>query len=282
MYRLLGRRSCCLPMFAVALFVTVLHLLWSPMGLDGAGFRLRPTKRIKPGGVVYLTEAVPIEDAGTPCPGLNASADSAAKGASAAKWTPVPSPQLGQASPYLIIYDWISASERPAGNRSVTLCTHATADSAAQHAPVLALAWSAPVSLAVFVLPEEICSLASRLAHLRRCDATFRRHVSVHLVYLKQRPPSLTHLPTTDALNSDCALPPPAAEPSRRRELGVPYPVNVARNAARRAARTEFVLVSDVELVPSPGAVGMFLKMMQRMGAGAEKQRNSQVRSGRV
>lgn len=40
------------------------------------------------------------------------------------------------------------------------------------------------------------------------------------------------------------------------------YPVNVGRNIARDAARTHFVLASDIELYPNPGFIDMFLKMM--------------------
>ena len=260
MWRLSRRRSCCLQLAAVTLLVTCVHLLWSPLLLlGGVELQLQSAAR----GVSLPPPPGILGDDEPPCPGLNATAT----GNLSVAWTPTSSPQLGEAGPYGVLYDWLTASERPAGNQSVTLCTHATADSSAEHAPVLAAAWAAPVSMAVFVLPEEVCALAGRLAHLRRCDDAFRRHVSVHLVYHHQHAPSLAGLPAVDALETDCARPPPPAEPSRRRELGLPYPVNVARNVARAAARTYFVLVSDAELVPSPGAVNMFLKMVERMGA---------------
>lgn len=42
------------------------------------------------------------------------------------------------------------------------------------------------------------------------------------------------------------------------------YPKNVARNIARDSALTHFLLVSDIDLYPSPGLPGKFLEMIAR------------------
>lgn len=42
------------------------------------------------------------------------------------------------------------------------------------------------------------------------------------------------------------------------------YPVNVARNIARDAALTHYILPSDIELYPSPNLVPRFLNMIAR------------------
>lgn len=42
------------------------------------------------------------------------------------------------------------------------------------------------------------------------------------------------------------------------------YPVNVARNIARDAALTHFILASDIELYPSPNLIPRFLNMIAR------------------
>lgn len=40
------------------------------------------------------------------------------------------------------------------------------------------------------------------------------------------------------------------------------YPINVCRNAAREAALTENVIVSDIQLMPSEGLAAKFFKMV--------------------
>lgn len=43
------------------------------------------------------------------------------------------------------------------------------------------------------------------------------------------------------------------------------YPINVGRNVARNASKTNFFLVSDIELVPSDGLASKFLVMVRRL-----------------
>lgn len=49
-----------------------------------------------------------------------------------------------------------------------------------------------------------------------------------------------------------------------KRKNDLLYPVNVARNIARDAALTHFILPSDIELYPSPYLVPKFLNMIAR------------------
>ena len=156
MRRVLRRRLPCAQLaVALLLLLSFVQVVWSPLYLGRGQAHAGPARTSPP----PRREAEP-GGALPSCANLNASA--------VAGWSPVPSPQLGDSGPYCVVYDWLSAARRPLGNQSVTLCTHATADSAAQHAPLLAAAWAAPVSLAVFVLPGEVDALAVRLAHLRR------------------------------------------------------------------------------------------------------------------
>lgn len=49
-----------------------------------------------------------------------------------------------------------------------------------------------------------------------------------------------------------------------RRRNKLLYPVNVARNLARGAALTHFVLASDIELYPSPNFVEDFFNLIHK------------------
>lgn len=55
-------------------------------------------------------------------------------------------------------------------------------------------------------------------------------------------------------------------EPTYMKEKSILYPVNVARNIAREAALTHFILPSDIELYPSPYLTPRFLNMIARNG----------------
>ncbi|XP_037077014.1 beta-1,4-glucuronyltransferase 1-like [Pollicipes pollicipes] len=248
------RRACWLQLAALALLATFcVHVLWS------SSAEHRRTKR------QLLRRLAATQRS----PGQRPSCSAGARGTSPRAWLAVGSPQLGETGPYRVVYDYAPAVKRVTGNRSVTYCTHVTAERLERTAALLTR-WDGPLSVAVFVLPDELCSLAVQLARLRRCTPGFRRRVSVHLVYHVARAPNLTRLAPPDQLApSDCARPLPAPV-SERRRLRLPYPVNVARNAARRAARTHFVLSSDAELLPAVNTSALFLQLMARVGRGEE------------
>jgi Glycosyl-transferase for dystroglycan len=62
----------------------------------------------------------------------------------------------------------------------------------------------------------------------------------------------------------DCSPPLQKIE-TLRQTLKLTYPVNVGRNAARQASNTSFVLVSDIELIPSKGLNEQFANLLQRL-----------------
>ncbi|XP_032523046.1 uncharacterized protein LOC116774425 isoform X2 [Danaus plexippus] len=53
--------------------------------------------------------------------------------------------------------------------------------------------------------------------------------------------------------------------PTFRRENNMIYPINVGRNVARNASRTNYFIVSDIELVPSNGLAPKFLAMLRKL-----------------
>lgn len=53
--------------------------------------------------------------------------------------------------------------------------------------------------------------------------------------------------------------------PTYRLENNMIYPINVGRNVARNASRTNYFIVSDIELVPSEGLATKFLSMMRKL-----------------
>ncbi|XP_063988034.1 beta-1,4-glucuronyltransferase 1-like [Diachasmimorpha longicaudata] len=140
-----------------------------------------------------------------------------------------------------------------------TLCTHATADQV-YNIVELVRRWEGHVSLAIFA-PGLDAGLAVDLIE-RAClcePAMFK--VSVHLIFPAGRPPALSHIyhPEGDCAASDLQW---RASDTERKQRGMIYPINVARNVARSLAPTSRVLVSDIELLPSDKLASGFLHMI--------------------
>lgn len=85
--------------------------------------------------------------------------------------------------------------------------------------------------------------------------------VSIHLVFPVNFEPYVE-----EVLNSthfqDCALRNEFKDKFSRQEHDIFYPINVGRNVAREAANTYFVMVTDIELIPSAHLAENFLEMM--------------------
>ncbi|XP_065336010.1 beta-1,4-glucuronyltransferase 1-like [Cloeon dipterum] len=123
----------------------------------------------------------------------------------------------------------------------------------------LAERWQGPLSVAVFAEEQDLGRVLWGIARLRVCRPAIRQHVAFHLVS-----------PLGAAVHRTPILPPGADagchpdDTDHRQDKNyarsrVPYPVNLARNVARRAVQTEFVFVVDVDMLPSAKLREMFL-----------------------
>lgn len=180
------------------------------------------------------------------------------------------SPQLGNDGPYSVVYNWLPAAHTYAVNESVTYTTHTTPEMIA-HVGELAVRWTGPLSVAVFVPRSDFCMTAARVAHLRVCGPpAVRERVTWHLFWPRDTPPGADWRQVVEENSVDCNDDKTVLVRGFRAIKSLPYPVNVARNVARSAAPTWFVLPSDVELYPSQGLAEQFLGLMQWVGEGKE------------
>lgn len=191
------------------------------------------------------------------------------------------SPELGEMGPFRVIYNVIKVSDNMASNGpvtkfGVTYCTHATPEFL-YHIVEVVQRWDGPVSLAVYAPCTDAGLSLKIMHHLCRCLPEMSR-LSIHLIFPITHPPVFTStaFPSCYDSNSnvhqyptftDCSAPEALLDGKlktfRQRE-GLTYPVNVARNVARKAAETSHILVSDVELLPSRDLVSAFLSMLSR------------------
>ena len=166
-------------------------------------------------------------------------------------------------SNHWVLYNYMAATEQPACNASVTYTTHADYTFLHNLSPLVDR-WRGPISVAVFAPGEDFNASLSTIAFLRACRPLVAQFTSFHLFF------PVDHLPTFIPKMEDvmaqapsCSFPPPSTtHPTYKTLHNQTYPVNVARNVARLAAATYFVLASDVELYPSLNFISRFLSMM--------------------
>lgn len=127
--------------------------------------------------------------------------------------------------------------------------------------------WDGPISYALFVPSWTLLkNVHLALLALRQCSIHFRQKVSVHVFYPSvkaQRFCPVQRLSPNVLVNfSNCKessvenLIQKLTPRVRKSKL---YPVNIARNIAKKLATTLLTLVADVELIPSSNFAPMFI-----------------------
>ncbi|CAG2053795.1 unnamed protein product [Timema podura] len=186
-------------------------------------------------------------------------------------------PQQGEKGPYRVLYNVIERLN-PLENLdkfNVTYCTHATPEFM-YHIVEIVHRWDGPVSVAVFVPYTDAGLCLAVVDHLCRCLPEMSQ-LSLHFIFPSTLPPIVswtsadyneTHMKSPNKPEFlDCSAPKDLFAgqfKTFRSQEGLTYPVNVARNVARRGAQTWHILVSDVELLPSEGLVPGFISMLSR------------------
>ncbi|XP_042868945.1 beta-1,4-glucuronyltransferase 1-like isoform X1 [Penaeus japonicus] len=182
--------------------------------------------------------------------------------------TPTLSPRPALHGDHWVLYNYVPADTQPGCNESVTYTTHADFTFLDNVVPLVER-WRGPVSAAVFAPGGDFNATLATITFLRACRGLVADHVTFHLFFPADHMPS--HVPLTAhvlASRTSCSQPPPyLATHTYKRAHNLTYPVNVARNIARRAAATYFVLASDVELYPSRGFIPFFMDMLRRQDA---------------
>uniref|UniRef100_A0A2P2I064 Beta-1,4-glucuronyltransferase 1-like n=1 Tax=Hirondellea gigas TaxID=1518452 RepID=A0A2P2I064_9CRUS len=179
------------------------------------------------------------------------------------------SPQLGEDGPYSVVYNYLRPSRFYGVNETVTYTTHSTPEFM-ENVGAVAERWDGPVSVALYVPFTDFCRTIHRMIYLRNCDkAAYREKVAWHIFWLKESPPPTSWRLVPDETHIDCDK--LGTDYKHNEDLRntwrtaqkLLYPVNVARNIARKASTTWFVLPSDVELYPSLGLASQFMKYIK-------------------
>jgi N-acetyllactosaminide beta-1,3-N-acetylglucosaminyltransferase len=121
--------------------------------------------------------------------------------------------------------------------------------------------WTGPVSVSVFVGGEEFLLTELYVAYLRHCFPQIRDGISFHLAYSPDYPPAKDHNNFTFNYKQNCSNPEAVHSnllKRRNQELTawkkkLLYPQNHLRNHARRNCKTEYVFLTDIDIIPSIG-----------------------------
>ena len=119
--------------------------------------------------------------------------------------------------------------------------------------------WKGPVSLSIFGLASEIDTISTVMFSLQECYPAIKQNVTFHLVHpitewvdgegnINTRQSTLTKLPC-DTIIPD--LWEKKLLTQNYAQEGIPFPNNLLRNVARTGTSSKYVLVVDIDMLPS-------------------------------
>ena len=174
---------------------------------------------------------------------------------------------------YRIVYflhrsDWdrrhVNASEHLT-NKDVSVVTQCSVNHLL-HLLALRDVWQGPISVAVFMSQPEAYTVLQTITELVHCFPAVRESVSIHLVC----PLTSKDIPTIQPMtNISCD-----SIRTRMRSLNMTdalnyaamakYPNNLLRNVAKYGARTAYVFVIDIDMLPNTGLDTSFIKFLKQ------------------
>lgn len=179
-------------------------------------------------------------------------------------------PQTVQRGEYWVLKNYVRADHGFIQcHESITYTTHAGFEFLDNVQPLVER-WMAPVSLAIHAPGSDMAPTVNSIRYLRDClgNELIKQYVTFHIFFAHKHIPSTIPNPDTFLQTPyNCSLKPPYDVNSNStfmKAKSLLYPVNVARNIARDAAVTHYILPSDIELYPSPNLVPRFLNMIAR------------------
>lgn len=171
-----------------------------------------------------------------------------------------------------VILPNILTPESSNNSENLTVCSHSTLDNL-DGLHDLTETWQGPVSVSVFALGSDLNYALNYLASLSQCFEHIRKQVFFHLVY----PMSATfdQLTNFTSLEINCkdiqAFTSLKTKYQKNYELGVPYPHNVLRNVAVSFSFTPYILMLDIDIVPSADLKTQFAQFVARKGGDSQK-----------
>jgi len=176
-----------------------------------------------------------------------------------------------------VLYNYIKAEKQFQCNESITYTTHGGYEFLDNLEPLLQR-WQGPLSIAVYAPGTDFQKAIDSILYYRECaeSTLVKDFVTFHVFFdFDHTPEQIPHWQSLLGKQPNCNEPEgngetkassPTETESYKKQNGLDYPVNVARNVARQTVSTHFVFPSDIELYPSPNLISAFLDMIRRDG----------------
>ncbi|KAL3265274.1 hypothetical protein HHI36_009484 [Cryptolaemus montrouzieri] len=169
-------------------------------------------------------------------------------------------PQEGINSSYRILYNAVRAEYEDV-MPNITYVTHVTVDFTL-FIPEIVRYWNGPTSIAVFIPAKDAQLFFHKLSQVCFCLPDMSK-VSIHIVFPVGSEPYIDENSNTTFRFQDCNVENILPEQVNRVKNNIFYPINVGRNIARQAAKTQYVMVTDIELIPSKNLAKNFMQLMK-------------------
>ena len=176
---------------------------------------------------------------------------------------------LDSSGVYFIIPNAVSSQRNDSDNTNeVALCLHTTANHL-YHLKDLSKAWDGPISVSVFTYGKDVPFAIYSIVYLHMCVEHVRDQVSFHLIFpVAQTPASLA---SVSKFNFNCSAVDYLKIDRGRDNYAISnmqYPNNILRNVAITNSKSEYVLVLDIDMVPSKYLHKQFIDFVKRQGTG--------------
>ncbi|KAF7285370.1 hypothetical protein GWI33_010770 [Rhynchophorus ferrugineus] len=173
---------------------------------------------------------------------------------------------ITQRGQYYVIYNFVQADRKFGCTESITLTSPGDYRFLDNVEPLVER-WRGPVSIALYCPGYDFYTTMEAIAYVRHCqNSLIKEMVSFHLFFdLEHVPEAKMNISIQYTYNDhyNCSAPPPweilTDDDTYKTNQSLLYPINVARNIAKLAARTYFVFPSDIELYPTRNFIEQFL-----------------------
>lgn len=149
-------------------------------------------------------------------------------------------------------------------SENVTIVTQ-TSSNHLENLIVLSRKWNGPISVSVFTHKTDAEFAILSIVYLRTCYPSIANKVSFHLVYPMDSTPSVDLINELPKLS--CSEPFGKTVQRQQKanyDIGIEYPHNLLRNIALKSATTTFVLMIDIDMVPSDNLTDEFMRLIER------------------